>query len=198
MAAPRVWGPPMWELLHLITIKPNQPMTVYQMFFDSIRYLLPCKKCQRNYTEHVSMLPIPHTKKELASWLIAVHNRVNQSIDKPTVNAPEMLTHWQQRYKQVSSLATILIPPLYYIIHHHPGYYKITPEYEKAHQQFWTYIPLFFSHFPDTLLIKNYLTQHPPPILYKEKYKQWFKQFQKQFLPKQRYQSIHCDNVCRI
>lgn len=173
-------------------------MTVYQMFFDYVRFLLPCKKCQRNYTEHISQLPIPHTKKELASWLIEVHNRVNQSIDKPTVPLTDMLTHWQQRYKQIPSLASILIPPVYYIIHTHPGYYKMTPEYQYAHQQFWTHIPLFFSHLPDTAPLQTYLINHPPPILYKEKYKQWFKQLQENFLPKQHYKRLHCDEVCRL
>lgn len=199
-SAPSVWGPPTWKLLHLITIKPTQPITTYQEFFYYLRFMLPCKKCQHNYTEHVYHLPIPKYKKDLSLWLIQVHNRVNQSIHKEQPLPSQLLSHWQQTHQEQTSLLSLIIPVMYYFIQSHPGYYKTTPEFHQAHQLFWNTLPLFFSHLPDSTPLTHYLTTHPPPILYKERYFTWFKQLQKHFHYKTTtpLQQMHCDKVCRI
>ena len=95
-SSPSVWGPKTWEMLHLITLKPNQPIQTYQAFLSSLSFVLPCKKCQRNYSEYLKQLPIPNTKRQLANWLIQIHNRANQTIHKEQVNPQQILTHWQQ------------------------------------------------------------------------------------------------------
>lgn len=196
---PTVWGPKTWEMLHLITLKPNQPIQTYQEFFYYLSFVLPCKKCQHNYSEHLKQLPIPTNKKQLANWLIQIHNRVNQTVNKEQVNPQQILTHWQQVSHTKQSLLDILSPVMYYLIMTHPGYYKITPEITKAHQLIWLNLPQFFSHLPDSTPLQTYLTSNPPPILYKEKYFAWFKQLHRDFhreVPK--LERIKCDVVCRI
>lgn len=198
-SSPTVWGPKTWEMLHLITLKPNQPIQTYQAFLSSLSFVLPCKKCQRNYSEHLKQLPIPNTKRQLANWLIQIHNRVNQTIHKEQVNPQQILTHWQQVYQTKHSLLEILLPVMYYLIKTHPGYYKMTPEIKKAHELIWLNLPQFFSHFPDSTLLTTYLSNHPPPILFKEKYFTWFKQLHQDFhreMPKM--VPMKCDVVCRI
>ena len=48
------WGPPGWELLHILTFNyPKNPTekqkTEWELFFKSIGFVLPCKYCRESY-----------------------------------------------------------------------------------------------------------------------------------------------------
>jgi hypothetical protein len=85
---PSVWGPRIWALLHYITfLFPNVPdkndQNLFQIFFQSIAYVLPCPTCRKHLSEWYEKFPIRlENKTALAEWLIQIHNQVNSSIGK--------------------------------------------------------------------------------------------------------------------
>lgn len=196
--APAIWGRDTWTLLHLITIKPPQSMSAYKDFFNYLRYILPCKKCQRNYTEHVQHLPIPNTKAELANWLIKVHNRVNRSVNKEEISTSDAIALWTRVYNETKTLKEVFFPVMHYFINSHPGYYKCSHEFMEAHEQIWQQVPLFFSHLSDSQDIKYFVDRNPPPVRHKMEYKAWFKQLQKKLNYKKSFTSLHCTDSCMV
>ena len=92
------WGPHMWTFMHCTAQNycPDQPgmREGYMRFFDSLQYVLPCKKCRVNYVEKWQAA-ILHEKlnaqsdrcifasrKNLCSWVVGLHNEVNVATGK--------------------------------------------------------------------------------------------------------------------
>lgn len=96
---PKIWGPYMWFILHIISFEyPHNPTehekNAYRDFFQTLKYILPCKDCRKHYTKHIQQYPItPHldSKKTLIDWLVQVHNSVNISLNKPTLTTQQMI-----------------------------------------------------------------------------------------------------------
>ena len=86
----RFWGPSGWKLLHLITYGyPNTPSyqdkTNYGVFFNALKYILPCKYCRISLTKFYKQLPIEEhlsSKETLTTWLFHIHNKVNNKLRK--------------------------------------------------------------------------------------------------------------------
>jgi hypothetical protein len=86
----RFWGPDGWKLLH--SIPHNYPETptkddknTYAIFFESIKYILPCIYCRMSYTEYINDIPINNyldSRKKLAKWVYLIHNKVNDKLRK--------------------------------------------------------------------------------------------------------------------
>ena len=86
----RFWGPSGWKLLHLITynypINPTyQEKQDYGLFFNSLKYILPCKYCRNSLNKFYKQLPIEEhlaSKETLTLWLYKIHNKVNNKLRK--------------------------------------------------------------------------------------------------------------------
>lgn len=86
----RFWGPSGWKLLHLITYGyPNTPSNQdkinYGVFFNSMKYILPCKYCRMSLTKFYKQIPVEEhlrTKETLTNWLYQIHNKVNNKLRK--------------------------------------------------------------------------------------------------------------------
>lgn len=85
----RYWGPSGWRLLHLITFAYPNPTSAQRKalaaFFGALPYVLPCKYCRANLTEHMEALPLEpalqsSTPFALAKWLWGIHNRTNAKL----------------------------------------------------------------------------------------------------------------------
>lgn len=107
------WGPSAWKFLHTLTYAyPENPSLLEQTqaknLFESLRYLLPCERCREHYEEEIAINP-PNTltKKSLSSWLVQVHNSVNDRLGKPQFSQTEAdLTYTSQCSADCSSLET--------------------------------------------------------------------------------------------
>lgn len=88
----KLWGPPLWTGLHAITfgypLEPTeQDKKNYKIFFDQVKYVLPCKYCRESYTEYINTEPTKLTdevltnRSTLTKWLFNLHNRVNNKLD---------------------------------------------------------------------------------------------------------------------
>lgn len=99
---PNIWGPHLWKSLHMISIGyPNEPTyeqkKTYKAFYESIHLILPCPLCSDHYKEHLQKLPLTdevmRNKKNLAHWVIDLHNIVNKSTGKPEFKRDDALLH---------------------------------------------------------------------------------------------------------
>ena len=93
---PKVWGPPAWRFLHLITFQyPENPSDKdkknYYIFFNSLKDVLPCPNCREHYSNHFKKHPIQlESRKEFIEWLIDIHNEVNLMLGKKTYSYDEV------------------------------------------------------------------------------------------------------------
>ena len=156
---PKEWGAPTWTFLHVLTFKSQASYNTLKTFFMNVQYLLPCSVCRNNYQEHLKILPFPATKKELVSWLIQFHNRVNQTREKEE----DMIGYWRQRIKRMTHTRDIGIWTFIQCsIHTHPGKYKASPELLNAHRFIWEHLDELLPNFlEDYVGIIEYIRQHP-------------------------------------
>ena len=80
----RFWGPPAWILFHTLTYvyKPELKLQ-YHLFFDNLKYVLPCIYCRASFTEYTERLPIDtylDKQNDLFEWLFRIHNMVNDKL----------------------------------------------------------------------------------------------------------------------
>lgn len=94
-----IWGPHFWYVIHLVAFSyPDKPNDLhklsYKNFFESFANVLPCQNCRDHYKTHLSKHPItPYLDNSilLNKWVIELHNRVNQSLNKPTMSYESVL-----------------------------------------------------------------------------------------------------------
>jgi len=101
-----VWGPHTWFFLHSVTFNyPFKPTAEDKkhigQFFKEIEDILPCSICRRHYKGHLKKKPIQDgSRKELAYWLIDLHNIVNIQENKPTMSYQAVLDLYSQAYNK--------------------------------------------------------------------------------------------------
>lgn len=103
-----IWGSHMWFSLHTITfnypLKPNpEDISNYKDFFISLKYVIPCSICKKNYIRHLNELPLDNvltSRKKLVYWLIDMHNMVNGEIGKKIWSYDEVIKKYEQVYNK--------------------------------------------------------------------------------------------------
>jgi hypothetical protein len=108
----RFWGPSGWKLLHLVSYSyPNEPSfedtQIYGMFYNNLKYVLPCKYCRTSLTGFMEELPIENymsSKKKLTKWMYLIHNKVNDKLRKQ-----KLLTEPNPTLKEVDKIYNELI-----------------------------------------------------------------------------------------
>ena len=109
---PKIWGPFMWFILHIITFNyPEKPSSfdkeAYRDFFISLKNVIPCEQCRKHYSKNIQEHPItPHldNKTNLIKWLINIHNLVNTSLNKRMYTMDEVLQTYEN-LKPISPFA---------------------------------------------------------------------------------------------
>ena len=89
----RLWGPPAWILLHTLAYhyKPELK-SEYKIFFNNLKYVLPCIYCRVSFTEYTEALPIDSylkSRDDIFKWLYEIHNMVNDKLRS------QGLIHWE-------------------------------------------------------------------------------------------------------
>jgi hypothetical protein len=105
---PDIWGPSTWFFLHTITLNyPNKPSQVdklnYKKFFYSLKNIIPCTPCKHNYNIHITNLPIDNflnNKNNLIKWLIHIHNKTNQHLNKPKFTFKQFISKYKSIYSK--------------------------------------------------------------------------------------------------
>lgn len=107
---PHVWGPSFWFVLHTVSLNyPDTPTyaerRTHYDFYHIIRNILPCEMCREHYRELLEQYPIQpfiDSKTSLVSWVVMIHNQVNQRLGFPMIDRNEMLANYEQVYARGS------------------------------------------------------------------------------------------------
>lgn len=111
-----IWGSSLWFSLHTISMNyPNYPSNEdkmnYKDFFISLKNVIPCTVCKKNYIRHLKENPIDgklNTRKDLVYWLIDMHNMVNAEIGKKQMSYDAVIQKYESIYsKKIFSPNTI-------------------------------------------------------------------------------------------
>jgi hypothetical protein len=101
-----IWGPHLWFSLHTMSfnypLKPNnKDKNEYKNFFNSLKYVIPCSVCKKNYIRHLNELPIEKhlsNRKELVYWVIDLHNMVNGETGKKIISYDNVIKKYEEAY----------------------------------------------------------------------------------------------------
>lgn len=119
---PEIWGPHAWFFLDSIIIgmpeKPNQnEIAIYKNFFESLQFLLPCKKCRLHYAGNLENEPLTDeilsSKNTTLKWFFNLHNKVRQSNGQSERTYEEILNYYSELYNNKSTKSN---NKMYYII----------------------------------------------------------------------------------
>jgi len=105
-----IWGPELWFVLHTITlnypVKPTEEdKRNIENFFLSLKPILPCMYCRKNYDRHLKENPIKlNNRKDLVYWLIDIHNEVNAQEGKRQYSYAEVIQIYEKKLNKKISL----------------------------------------------------------------------------------------------
>ena len=87
----QVWGPMMWNALHIISfnypINPTHSDKIhYKNFIINLKYVLPCKYCRINLIKNFKMLPLTleqmKNRETFSRYIYSLHELVNKMLNK--------------------------------------------------------------------------------------------------------------------
>lgn len=85
---PKVWGPPFWRVYDIIvTTYPHRPShkerNAVRSFFESQKYLIPCRKCVKGYRSIIRRYPPQvESRDKLTKWLKLVKEETRKHVEK--------------------------------------------------------------------------------------------------------------------
>jgi hypothetical protein len=180
----RFWGPSSWQLLHLVAY--SRPDS--ELFFNTIKHILPCKFCRASTTEFMEKeLPLHPQRHNIARWLYDLHNRVNQKLreqsktDK-TIRDPgpdpsfEEVTEKYRKFLTYTPSQLKVIPGadfMFTLGYNYPE--KPTSDQISHHYQFWDSLLEFmpYNHLRDGY--RSFVAKRPiePALQSRSTYMRW-------------------------
>lgn len=88
---PDYWGPVFWEAMYIAsagysTTPTENEKIGFKMFFDSLRYVLPCAVCRGHYDKYIGENPITDqdssSRDSLFEWVHRTHCHVSHNLKK--------------------------------------------------------------------------------------------------------------------
>lgn len=103
---PKIWGKQYWGFLFSTALGyPRNPdidtQHNYFRHYFNLANVLPCKRCQHNYENHLRKLPLNfhlHSRIALLNWVLLLHNEVNNTLGKPPITAVQAI----QKYLNIN------------------------------------------------------------------------------------------------
>jgi hypothetical protein len=80
----RFFGPPAWQLFHLIAFRSDHPDDVLNMMKD----VMPCRFCRESTTQFVKEHPL---RGDPGKWLYEIHNMVNDKLRTQAKTDPSVI-----------------------------------------------------------------------------------------------------------
>ena len=184
----RFWGPSAWQLLHLVAHSQQGDPEPYELFFNSVKQVLPCKFCRQSTTEFMETeLPLHPRVKDTAHWLYDLHNRVNkklrdQSKTDPQVRDPGpdptfgVVRDHYTRLLRYSPDQVKVVPGADFLSALAVNYpEKPTSDLVEDHSVFWTYLRAVFPFSHLRVRMNRYMEAHPlyDALQSRAAYKKW-------------------------
>ncbi len=112
---PTVWGPKLWFFIHTIALNfPDNPsfedIKNYEMFFENLKYIIPCDSCRLHYTQRLSANPVSKYLTDantLFIYTIDLHNEVNKSLGKKIYSYEKVANLYKNHYNKSYSFKNI-------------------------------------------------------------------------------------------
>jgi len=99
---PTYWGRQAWHFIHMVALSyPETPTETdkekYLSFLQILEYVLPCPICGFHFNENMKKNPPRlESRQEFFNWTVDMHNEVNKSNGKSTLNYDEAFTEVQK------------------------------------------------------------------------------------------------------
>jgi len=86
--SPRIWGPPLWLVLHIISfnypVRPTaQDKEHYRQFIESLQFVLPCRACRENYPKNLEAVgwgpSCLVSRHAFSRFVYRLHNEVSRA-----------------------------------------------------------------------------------------------------------------------
>lgn len=184
----RFWGPSGWQLLHLIAHSQKGPNEPYELFFNNIKNVLPCKFCRASTTEFVEQeIPLHPSISRVDEWLYKLHNRVNQKLREqsakdPSIRDPGPNPTFEEVKKKYETFLKyrphdIKVVPgadfLFTLAYNYPD--KPTSDQVEAHHLFWDTLKEIFPYAHMRQSLQGYISKHAiyPALQSRSLYMQW-------------------------
>lgn len=112
-----VWGPIMWTYLHTMSFNypvhpTNEQKQQYRNFIYSLRNVLPCGKCRKNFTKNISAHPLQmrhmKSRESFSRYIYELHEVVNKMLHK---NSGLSYDDVQERYEHFRARCLPGVPP---------------------------------------------------------------------------------------
>jgi hypothetical protein len=106
-----LWGPGLWKFIHMtalnVPLNPTEEQkTGYKDFFNSLRYVLPCGTCRKEYTKLLGptstsrITPTTFASRANAfAWTVRLHRRVSRRLKKNKDLNPRI--NWEAQYERM-------------------------------------------------------------------------------------------------
>ena len=112
---PTVWGPKLWFFIHTIALNfPDNPsfedIKNYEMFFENLKYIIPCETCRMHYTQRLAVNPVSKYLTDantLFIYTIDLHNEVNKSLGKKIYSYENVAKLYKNHYNKPYSVNNI-------------------------------------------------------------------------------------------
>ena len=104
---PSVWGPHYWFFLNTVALSyPHYPNTItkkkYYDLFQNLPLFIPVEKVANNFSNLLQEYPIvPYldNRESLVRWIHFIHNKVNESLEKPKIPLSQFYVKYYEAYK---------------------------------------------------------------------------------------------------
>jgi hypothetical protein len=108
-----IWGPHMWFTLHTISFNyplypTNEEKKHYTSFIESLKYVIPCGTCKKNFKRTLKHLPLQlNSRQEFVYWLIDIHNEVNSLTGKKIMDRNKVIKLYEKKLNKKIILESI-------------------------------------------------------------------------------------------
>lgn len=107
--APNVWGPHYWFFLHTIAMSyPKYPNTItkkkYYEFIQNLPIFIPIETISTEFSKLIDKYPVaPYldSRDSFIRWTHFIHNKINESLEKPMVTLEQFYLNYYENYKPV-------------------------------------------------------------------------------------------------
>lgn len=168
----RFFGPPAWQLFHLIAFRSSHPDDILNQMKD----ILPCKYCRESTTQFVKDHPL---RGDPGKWLYDIHNLVNNKLRKqaeedPKVIKPDDDPEFEEVKKRYMDMKPTAVPGRDFLFSIAVNYPEQPEEIDMATQR--KFIHDLAKVYPfDELrkVFKNYLAKHEVALQSRTAYMRW-------------------------
>jgi hypothetical protein len=108
---PKVWGPSYWFFLHTLAMTyPHHPNAVtkkkYYEFIQNLPLFIPVDEVSNEFSLLLDKYPVTaylDNRESFVRWLHFIHNKINQKLEKPSINLNEFYIQYYEAYKTTAN-----------------------------------------------------------------------------------------------